>query len=287
MKFIKKKESNIDKTIKYIFKVNDKAFVEFSYLDNNTNKDILCVPCQTMCAMGCKFCHLTDKIGKYPLINLTSEQIRTGIDYIHKDLSLVTSTNERALLISFMGAGEPFLNIDVILDCIKGLQQDFVNIRFALATMIPTAKESVMEQLTTEVNKYNIPLKLHLSLHYTDDDTRNEWMPNALTIDKSITHLNNYKNSTGNPIEIHYTVINGVNDNNDNLTFLDENISNDTTIKFMQFSEVDTLNHTGTDQSRIIEMIESLKVTGHIVEYYDPVGRDIGSSCGQFLTDVE
>ena len=73
--------SDIDLTIKYTFKLNGQI-VEFSYIDNGTNKDIICVPCQTMCNMGCTFCHLTDHIGKIKLNDMSAEEINFGVEYI-------------------------------------------------------------------------------------------------------------------------------------------------------------------------------------------------------------
>ena len=57
-------KSEYDSTLKYIFKTADNLIVEFSYIDKNDGKDIICVPSQTMCNLACKFCHTTDYIGK-------------------------------------------------------------------------------------------------------------------------------------------------------------------------------------------------------------------------------
>lgn len=67
MKFLKLIKSTEDNTIKYIFKLDDTLdnfLVEFSYINKNDGKDIICVPSQTMCNLACKFCHTTDYIGK-------------------------------------------------------------------------------------------------------------------------------------------------------------------------------------------------------------------------------
>jgi adenine C2-methylase RlmN of 23S rRNA A2503 and tRNA A37 len=99
--FNKKVASVEDATIKYIFDV-DGQMVEFSYIDNGTDKDIICVPCQTMCNMKCTFCHLTDHIGKIPTKDMDYKDIADGIESIIGDLSL----GSRTILISYMGCGD-------------------------------------------------------------------------------------------------------------------------------------------------------------------------------------
>lgn len=279
MKLINHVKSKLDKTIKYIFETNGQV-VEFSYIDNNTGKDIICVPCQTMCNMSCKFCHLTDHIGKIKLQDLFASQIVNGVEHIVKDLQL----GKRQILISFMGCGEPLNNIYNILDSMVSLKKIYPTIRFGLATMMP--KNSWMEffQLTKQVKELNINLKIHLSLHFTNDITRNEWMPGALNVEPSLNALNFYKHITGNATEIHYTIMDEINDNNIDVSFLSENINSDTTIKFMMYSERKALvgvNKVKT--SKLEEIMLKLKTAGKIVEYYEPPGNDIGASCGQFL----
>ena len=107
-----KVSSKVDKTIKYVFKLNDGAIIEVTYIDNGTDKDIICVASQTMCNMKCSFCHLTDHIGNIKLRDVTSAEINETVDIIYKDLSL--DKNERRLHISFMGCGEPLANLSEV-----------------------------------------------------------------------------------------------------------------------------------------------------------------------------
>src|ERR1035437_9467618 len=208
MKLLKKVASKIDKTIKYVFNVGNSK-IEFSYIDNNTGKDIICVPCQTMCSMSCKFCHLTEHIGHITTNNIHSSLILSGINYIVDDLKL--NDNNRLLLISYMGAGEPMANIDNVLDSMKDLMNKFDNIRFGLATMLPKSKWFEFFKMTKVVQECKIPLKVHLSLHFTDNKTRLEWMPSALDIKSSINALELYHALTKNSTEIHYTLMDGIN----------------------------------------------------------------------------
>ena len=73
-----KEHSKVDKTIKYVFKLHDGLIMETTYIDNNTGKDIICVATQTMCGMGCSFCHLTDYIGVLKNRNISKDAIKNA-----------------------------------------------------------------------------------------------------------------------------------------------------------------------------------------------------------------
>ena len=280
--FNKKVASVEDATIKYIFDVNGQM-VEYSYIDNGTSKDIICVPCQTMCNMKCTFCHLTDHIGNIPTKNLHNLEITEGIDYIVSDLKL----GSRTLLISFMGAGEPLANIDNVIDSMVMLNRHYPNIRFGLATMLPKKHAHEFHKLMFEVIKYDLKVKIHLSMHFVDDIQRKEWMPSALGLESSILMLRLYRSMTKNPIEVHYTIMKDVNDSDYHMDVLDEWIDGQTTIKFMMFSEKESLDVVKADEEKLERNMEWFRSNDKIVEYYKPLGNDIGSSCGQFLFELE
>ena len=278
--FNKKVASKEDATIKYIFDV-DGQMVEFSYIDNNTDKDIICVPCQTMCNMKCTFCHLTDHIGKIPTKDMDYKDIVEGVESIIGDLGL----GDRTLLISYMGCGEPLANINNVIDSMVVLERP--NMRFGLATMLPKKHYASFFTLIERVKSMKLPVKVHLSMHFVDDEQRKEWMPSALELEPSMNMLKLYRSLTGNPIEVHYTIMKDVNDTRYHLDNLHRMVDNQTTIKFMMFSEKESLDVVKSDEDRLEKEMKWLKNEGKIVEYYKPPGNDIGSSCGQFLFELE
>ena len=274
--FDKKIESNEDATIKYIFDL-DGQMVEFSYIDNGSDKDIICVPCQTMCNMKCTFCHLTDHIGKIPTKDMDYKDIVEGIEYIICDLRL----GYRTILISYMGCGEPLANIDNVIDSMVMLKEP--NIRFGLATMLPKKHYGSFFTLIERVKSMDLPVKVHLSMHFVDDEQRKEWMPSALELESSMNMLKLYRSLTGNPIEVHYTIMKDVNDSDYHMDVLDEWIDGQTTIKFMMFSEKESLDVVKADEENLERNMEWFRGNDKIVEYYKPPGADIYSACGQFL----
>lgn len=278
MKFLNKVYSKTDNVVKYIFEYKEQI-VELSYIDNGTGKDIICVPTHTMCNLGCKFCHTTDYIGKILIYELNDFQILLGIDYIYKDLKLCKET----LLISYMGCGEPFNlshNLGTDLSIIYNKYSSiYKTVRFGIATCLPSSKVKNFFDFCYYVKHQKLPVKLHLSLHFVFEEQRKHWMPNSLDIKSSITAIDFYNKYTGNNIEIHYTLIEDVNDDVEDAIELNNLLSNTNfNIKLITYNEKDTLNVKKSTNKNWFSRYVSL--WNREVEIYTPPGRDISSSCG-------
>jgi len=127
-----------------------------------------------------------------------------------------------------------------------------------------------------------LPIKFHLSLHSSDPLVRAKLMPAAAGIDESIQLIEEYSRETNNPVEVHYSLMDKVNDFEDDVLRLvyllgGKNIS----VKILYHSEKEfsDLKKSG----RVALFRKLLEERGVETEFYDPPGRDIGSSCGQFL----
>ena len=288
--FLKKVKSKLDSTQKFIFKtLEDNLIIEFSYINKNDGKDIICIPSQTMCNLGCKFCHTQDYIGKIKCRNLTSDEILEGIKFAYNELHL--EQEKKVLLVSLMGCGDPILNVDEVIESmikIKQLEQEYQipYVRFAIATSIPKNKWENFFQLTNLISFYKLPVKLHLSLHYTIDAIRKEWMPNSLDIIPSLSAVDFYKKVTGNAVEIHYTLIDGVNDTEQDAILLSTFLKDkDINVKFLFYNEKPTLNAHASNKNKLSIFKRYFDKYSISHEYYIPPGLSIGGSCGQFLMD--
>lgn len=277
-------------TTKYIFQTfDDNLIVEFSYINKNDGKDIICLPSQTMCNLGCKFCHTLEYIGKIKIRNLSENEMFFGVDYIIESENI--KSNSRTLLISFMGCGEPLLNVGNICDFMSVLKNyidgtSIPYIRFAIATSIPKYKWEEFFKLTHYINKNNLPVKIHLSLHYTMDIIRKDWMPNSLDIIPSLGAVDFYRKLTGNNVEIHYTLIEGINDSEQDAILLSSFLKDKSfNVKFLFFNEKESLNYHASNKDKIKIFRKYFDMYNIPFEYYIPPGLDIGASCGQFLLD--
>lgn len=290
MKLVNRVESTEDNTIKFVFKREDNSIIEFSYINKNDGKDIICVPTQTMCNLGCKFCQTTDYIGKIKSKNLEAYDIYYGCQFIINELNLVS--NNRTLLISYMGCGEPTMNVDAVIKSMKFLQQmedkGIPLVRFAIATSIPKGYWLEFFELTKDIKDYELPVKIHLSLHYTTDELRNEWMPASLDIESSIACVNFYHKLTGNPVEIHYALIDGVNDTDEDAIRLGRLIKDKNfNVKFLFYNEKESLDYHASNEKRLIAFKNCMGYNNIKYEYYVPPGLSVGASCGSFLMDYE
>lgn len=291
MKYLDKVASKTDNALKYIFKTEDSKIVEFTYINKDDGKDIICIPSQTMCNLGCKFCHTTEYIGKIKCRNLSSFELYNPLEYIIKDLNI--PDNQRTLLISVMGCGEPIFNVDNIIEMMCDFKKYAENecnipyVRYAIATSIPKSKWENFFYLTSKIKEYNLPVKLHLSLHYTFDLIRKEWMPASLDIIPSISAVDFYKKITGNAVEIHYTLIEGVNDTEQDAILLSSFLKGkDINVKFLHYNERESIDYHASNKEKIKIFRKHLEVNNISHEYYIPPAIDIGGSCGQFLMET-
>ena len=266
-----------------------------SVLYNKKDKDVICVPTHHFCNLGCKMCHLTNKGLNKSMLKINSN------DFMECLISTLKKykTDKTKLLISFMGVGEPLLNIDLIIDIFmnerKIKELGYEHISYALSTMMPNKN---LRLLCDEVNKHNIPLKIHFSLHTPINEERKELIPSTnIDIDEALELLVDYKNliqqnneimnnyilfhRNNIPIEIHYTLIEGINDGEKELNNLIILLNKyNIPIKFIRFNPINELKRSNNE----LMWIEKLKedVPNLIVKSYSPPGRDVGSSCGEF-----
>lgn len=270
--------SQVDKASKFVFNIRETA-IEFNYIDNESGKDIVCTPTQTSCNMGCTFCFLTGL--DLPVKSLTPDEMVYGVG---KVIQHCRKEDHETLLISFMGAGEPLVNKNNVIEAARVIEGAYKNayktVRFAIATIMP--KAILMRELTAQVKESGLNFKVHLSLHSAINEERIEIMPNVIDVRESISLLQEYMHETGNETEIHYTLIAGVNDSNSHLCHLTD-LLRDTgiTVKFLNFIESGELRAS----SRVGFFRECLETCGVSTEFYVPPGEDIGTSCGQFLVD--
>jgi 23S rRNA (adenine2503-C2)-methyltransferase len=280
--------SNIDNTVKYVFKLDDGKIMEIAYINKNDGKDILCVPSQTACCLRCKFCHTSDQpdFMLKNLRNLRASEIVAGVERAFEEERL--ARRQRMLLVSYMGCGEPLLNWEQVFGSMTAIAIKYHPCRFALATILPMPGRGwqYLFNLAAKVWEANLQLKVHLSLHFTKDEQRKEWMPSAAPIMPSISALQFFRHIGGGSVEIHYTMIKGVNDGVDDAARLallvrDKGIP----VKLIQYNPREKSSSEPSSKPMVEMFIRELERNGVEYEWYVPPGRDVGASCGQFMFD--
>lgn len=286
MRILEKIKSNVDNTEKFILETNDKLIIEISYINKNDGKNIICVPTQTSCKQKCKFCHITTITDSITHRNLVDYEMVEAVDIVFNDLKL----SRIPLLISYMGCGEPLINHYHVVRSMMVIMNKYLGIvqltRFAIATSLPKSSETNFSILTEEIKLFNIPVKLHLSLHYTSDELRRQWMPNAGKIEKAIELLYDFKEKTKNSVEIHYALIDGINDRIEDADILVKLLGNKgIPVKFMFYNKNPNVDFIASSIEKLKIFQDKFEKANIKMEYYIPPGLDVGASCGQFLLD--
>ena len=193
--------SQIDGTIKYLWRLSDGNCVEtvlMRYKHGNT----VCVSSQVGCNMGCVFCASTLG-GK--VRDLTPAEILDQVIFTEKD------SGETVSNIVMMGIGEPLDNFDHVLRFLELVNHPSgLNIgmrHISLSTCGLVKKIDKLAQL-------GLQLTLSVSLHAPDDETRSRLMPvnKAVGVDTLMEACRRYFETTGRRISYEYAMIDGVND---------------------------------------------------------------------------
>ena len=195
------KESAIDKTRKYLFKLSDGNIIESVFMRYKHGNSV-CISSQVGCRMGCRFCASTlDGL----LRDLSASEM---LDQIYK---ISSSTGERVSNIVLMGAGEPMDNFDNVIKFIEiinsdqGLNISQRNITVSTCGLVPRIKELADKKLQ---------ITLALSLHAADDETRKSLMPiaNKYSIKEVLDACRYYFDTTKRRVSYEYGLVAGVND---------------------------------------------------------------------------
>lgn len=288
-----------DDSIKSVFSDNGKI-IEMTLLQNRENADVVCAPTHHFCNLGCKMCHLTNNQLNKKMIPIDYQNFEEAIIKAVKDSQGNRVSNKKILLISFMGVGEPLLNLDLLKDVFShrdllAQQMDYDHIGFSLSTMMPNDKN--LKIIKEFVNINNIPLKIHFSLHTPFDDKRKELIPattvniesamrlledyeHTIQSNKNILNEWHYYHKSRDLVEIHYTLIDGNNDSDEELYKLTGIVDlYGFTVKFIRFNPINNMQSSSKEE-KWVNTIKSLARTR--VKIYTPPGREIGSSCGEF-----
>lgn len=180
-----------------------------------------------------------------------------------------------------MGIGEPTLNPELIGAVMSADYSSlgYQEVMFALSTMMP--KMESFNRTVETIRKFSAgrKFKIHFSLHSPIDQNRNSLIPSSrVSVKEACEALTKYRETTGNNVEIHYTLISGVNDGDKELEEMDRILKEyRIPIKFLDFNEVGDLKRSEREGNWIKTFFPDRGC-----KLYSPPGKQIGSSCGQF-----
>lgn len=273
IKVVKRLESK-DKTIKYLFELDDKNTVEVVLMHYKHGKSV-CVSTQVGCNMGCLFC----ASGQLKRVrNLTSGEIVAQVLHIQQELD---KSEDRISNIVIMGIGEPFDNYDNVLSFIK-----IINKPHSLAigarhiTISTCGLVDGIEKLAQEPLQINLAISLHSAI----EDKRSSIMPvnlkyNLVQLKRALKY---YYEQTNRRLTLEYIVLKGINDSKEDARALRKFITGlNAYVNIIPYNSVDNLSYqkiTRDDCFDFYQMLKDMNINATIRQDF---GSDIDAACGQ------
>ena len=270
-KIVKRYESEIDGTVKYVFSLYDGEYIESVFMKYEHGYTV-CISTQVGCRMGCKFC--ASGIGGL-VRNLTASEMLSQIMTAAKDNGVRISN------VVMMGMGEPLDNFQnsvrflELVSCEEGLGIGMRHISLSTSGVV-TGIEKLKE--------YNLPITLSISLHAPTDEIRSSMMPvnKKWNIAELLKACREYQKVTTRRISFEYALIEGVNDTKECAQKLAEILKGIMChINLIPANPVKENSFKKPDKNRILafkNQMESLSVNTTVRR---TLGADIDASCGQ------
>lgn len=263
--------SEIDSTVKYLFKLWDGEYIESVVMKYKYGYTI-CVSSQVGCKMGCKFCASTLAGFKR---NLTAGEIESQIHSAQKDLGV------RISHIVMMGIGEPLDNFDNVIDFLENVNSpDGLNISMRNITISTCG---IVDKIY-ELMDLGLQLTLTISLHASNNEIRSKTMPvnDKYPIEQVLKACRDYSKKTGRRISFEYTLIKGVNDRECDALELAGRLKGMLChVNLIPVNDVEERGNVRGSRESIEKFCAVLKNNSINATIRRTLGADINASCGQ------
>ncbi len=190
-----------DGTRKYLWQMADGSRVESVLLDH-ANHTTACVSSQVGCPLACAFC-ATGQSGYV-------RDLGAG-EIVGQFLVMEQRLGREISNIVYMGMGEPLLNRDSLFRSIRILNHP--KMRNLGGRHITVSTSGIVPGIR-DLADFEIPVRLSVSLHASNDALRNKLMPvnKRYSLSALVEAMHYYKRRTGERITIEYVLIDGIND---------------------------------------------------------------------------
>ncbi|GGM27543.1 putative RNA methyltransferase [Pseudomonas asuensis] len=231
-------------------------------------RDGLCVSTQVGCAVGCVFC-MTGKSGLLRQVGSAEIVAQVALARRFRPVKKVV----------FMGMGEPAHNLDNVLEAIDLLGTDG-GIGHKNLVFSTVGDMRVFERLPQQT----VRPALALSLHTTRADLRQQLLPKAPRIDpEELVELGEaYARQIGYPIQYQWTLLAGINDNQDELEGILRLLKGKYAVMNMiPYNSLDDDDYQRPNGDCIVEIVRYLHSRGVLTKVRNSAGQDIEGGCGQ------
>jgi 23S rRNA (adenine2503-C2)-methyltransferase len=231
-------------------------------------RDGVCVSTQIGCAVGCVFC-MTGTTG---LIR------QVGSAEIVAQVALARSLRPVKKVV-FMGMGEPAHNLDNVLEAID-LLGTVGNIGHKNLVFSTVGDPRVFEALPLG----RVKPALALSLHTTRADLRAQLLPRAprLSPEELVQAAEAYARATDYPIQYQWTLLDGINDTEEELDGIVRLLTGKFAIlNMIPFNTVPELPFQRPSGDKAAAIARRLHQRGILTKLRQSAGQDVDGGCGQ------
>jgi 23S rRNA (adenine2503-C2)-methyltransferase len=268
-----------DATQKFLFRLQDRRYVESVFIRANVTDDgeradrrTLCVSSQVGCAYDCKFC--ASGLAGFTR-NLRADEI------VEQVMQVEAHSGQRVDNMVFMGMGEPLANLTNLLKALTILQAPW---GIGIGARHMTVSTSGLAPQIKKLADAPVPVRLAISLHGATDAVRSQIMPvnDKYPLDVLFEALTYFKERRKQKISFEYILIEGVNDGLDQARVLARRARGlSAKINLIPYNTVEGLPWKRPDVSQQQAFCDVLNNAGITATIRHEKGHDIDAACGQ------
>lgn len=266
-----KVQASVDGTKKYLYPTSNGKFVEAAYIPDQ-NRATLCVSSQVGCKMGCLFC-MTGKQG-------FQSQLTAG-EIVNQIRSLPEKENLTNIV--YMGMGEPFDNLEQLMQSLEILTSDW---GFAMSPRrITVSTIGILPAMKHFLE--NSECHLAVSLHSPFEEERKQLMPieAVYSIDQVLDNIRSFDFGGQRRISFEYIMFKGFNDSQNHVNQLAKILNGiKCRINLIRFHPIPNSPLETSDDATIEKFMLALIKKGVRTTIRASRGQDIYAACGLLST---
>ncbi|MGV3492829.1 MAG: RNA methyltransferase [Ramlibacter sp.] len=228
----------------------------------------LCISSQVGCAVGCVFC-MTGREGLVRQLGSAEMVAQVALARTRRPVKKVV----------FMGMGEPAHNLDEVLEAIDTLGT-LGNVGHKNIVFSTVGDPRVFERLP----QGRVKPALALSLHTTKPALRVELLPRAprMSPEDLVAAADAYARATGYPIQYQWTLLEGINDGDDEVEGIVRLLSGRWgVLNMIPFNKVDGLDFRRPSWEKAGALARTLHRRGILTKLRQSAAQDVEGGCGQ------
>ena len=246
--------------------------------------------------MGCKFCYLTQQ-NQTSFDHVDINGYKQQLSFSLRHYKEQEDQKANRINVNFMARGEALANKFVInnyphlYDEMNAMvQEQSLKLKMNISTIMPN---TIGSRQLRDIFRGS-PANVYYSMYSLNDKFRDEWIPNAIPVQKALEKLRQYEDDAKgiieNPVTFHWAYIKG---HNDDLKSAHDIAKMLKTMQFrakfnlVRFNPHPNLKEVEPEEPRLLELFHIISdALGNNASYIVPrVGQDVFASCGMFIED--